>query len=216
MEKIMLATSNAAKLARLRWLLDDLPLAACTAADLGLEPPSIEEDGADFTANAAAKALAWSRLAPGLLTLASDGGLEIPALGPAWVALRTRRNAGPQATDDQRIQHLLDLMRDVPASSRHTLWHEALVLARGDVLLHTWSASGDGGEIVAHASSVSNVTSAFWTERVRFYPAAGKLYCALGAEELAAVQSVWPRLRGEVRRFLRSSVLGEETAPDGP
>lgn len=217
MEKILLATSNVAKVARLRWLLEDLPLVACTATDLGLEPPVVEENGADFMANATRKAVAWSQGAPhGLLTLASDGGLEIPALGTAWIALRTRRNAGPDATDARRIQHLLDLMRDVPGPSRHTLWHEALALARDGCVLQAWSESGDGGEIVADVSSVSKRDDIFWTERVRFYPSAGKLYCELSPPELAAVHSVWPRLRQEVHRFLRSSLLGEDPATAGP
>lgn len=211
----MLATSNVAKLERLRWLVEGLPLCACTATDLGIEPPAVEEHGPDFMTNAAAKALAWSRVGQGLLTLASDGGVEIPALGEAWIALRTRRNAGPAATDAERIQHLLDLMQDLHGPARRTLWHEALALARDNVLLHTWSASGDGGEIVPDASSVSKMTSAFWTERVRFYPEAGKLYCELSPQELVAVQSVWPRLRAEVRRTLLGSLPGEGRATSG-
>ena len=98
MRNLLLATTNTDKLARLRWVLDGLPFALCTPADLRADQiPVVAEDGADFAANAAQKAQAWSTAAGGTLTLASDGGMAIPALGPAWDALRTRRNDGLQA-----------------------------------------------------------------------------------------------------------------------
>jgi inosine/xanthosine triphosphate pyrophosphatase family protein len=212
MKHLLLATSNTAKLARLRWLVDGLSLIACTATDLGIVLPSVAEDSADFAANAAGKALAWSQAADGLLTLASDGGLDIPALGTAWQAVRTRRNAGPEATDAQRIQHLLYLMKNLHGPSRHAFWHEALALAEAGVIVQTWSATGDGGEIVADVANVPERDDTFWTERVRYYPSAGKLYCELSPQELTVVNSVWPRLRQDVRRFLLRSVLGEGTA----
>src|SRR5690348_17119706 len=93
MPSLVLATSNAAKRERLRWVVEGLGFQIVTPDDLsGAE---VEETGASFAENAAAKARAWSRAAGGVAALATDGGLRIPALGAAWDMLRTRRNAGP-------------------------------------------------------------------------------------------------------------------------
>ena len=99
---LLLATTNPAKLVRLRWVVEGLPYATITPADL---PPgqaaTVPEDGASFAGNARQKAEAWSSAAGGMLALASDGGLEVPALGERWQALRTRRNAGEGARSCQ-------------------------------------------------------------------------------------------------------------------
>ena len=98
---ILLASTNPAKQAKLRWLLDGLGLRSITPGDLGLTP-AIPEDGHDHRAIAEAKAAAWSRAA-GMAALSSDGGLVIPALGDKWNALRTGRFAGESAGDRQRF-----------------------------------------------------------------------------------------------------------------
>jgi XTP/dITP diphosphohydrolase len=196
---LLLATTNPAKLARLRWLLDGTPFALRAPADLALaSPPTVPEDGADFAANAAQKALAWSAAAGGMATLASDGGMAIPALGSRWDALRTRRQAGPGASDRDRIDHLLRLMRGLHGEDRRAVWHEALALAADGVLLHTWTAQGDGGLIVEAAPPDSS-DDGFWTEQVRWYPAIGKRSCECTEGEREQVNDVWPRLRPRVR-----------------
>jgi inosine/xanthosine triphosphate pyrophosphatase family protein len=209
MRDLLLATGNPGKLERLRWVVADLPFRVRTLADVQGVAPAIDEDGADFAANAAQKAVAWSA-ASGLLTLASDGGLDIPALGARWTALRTRRNAGPAADDAARIRHLLSLMEGLHGPARHAIWHEAVALADHGTLLRTWSARGDGGEIVEHAQPPEG-DEGLWTERVRYYPAVGKLYRDLTEVELAALDLPWPRLRVEVRVYL-ATYLGREAA----
>ena len=202
---LLLATANTAKLARLRWVVEGLPYATITPADLSPgHVATLPEDGASFADNARQKAEAWSAAAGGMLTLASDGGLEIPALGERWQALRTRRNAGEGADNAERIRHLLDLMRDLHGEGRRARWHEALALAQGGAALHVWTASGDGGLIVEQAPP-DPADDPFWTERIRYYPDAAKPYHDLNADELAALDTVWPRLRAEVRAALSAS-----------
>jgi XTP/dITP diphosphohydrolase len=201
MQHLLLATTNPAKLARLRWVVDGLPFAVRTPREYPAATPHVPEDGTDFATNAAQKAQGWSAATGGMLTLASDGGLAIPALGARWDALRTRRNAGPEATNAERIRHLLDLMRDLHGEERRACWHEALALARDGAVLQTWTASGDGGLIVEQ-SLPGQIDTAFWTEHIRYYPAAGKLYRDLSVEEAERLDLVWPRLRDEVRTYL--------------
>jgi inosine/xanthosine triphosphate pyrophosphatase family protein len=100
-----------------------------------------EERGPTFEDNAREKALAASRVAPGALTLASDGGLEIPALGAAWNPLRTARFAEGAAPLAKAAQ-LVGLMQGLRADDRAVRWTEALAVAREGSVLASWTAQG--------------------------------------------------------------------------
>ncbi len=197
---ILLATTNAAKAERLAWLVAGLPLTCLVPVDLGLRSPDVHERGTSFVENAAAKAIAWSDLAPGILVLASDGGLRIPALGQKWSELLTKRNAGEGVGAPQRISHLLALMDGLSGEQRSTVWCEALALACGGTLLRTWMSSGNGGAIVERYVA-GEADDEFWTESIRIQPLAGKLYRDLSDEELARYDTVWPALRIKVREY---------------
>ena len=208
---LLLATTNPAKLQRLRWVVDGLGFAALAPDDLGpFSPPQAPEDGADFATNAEQKACAWCAAAGGMLTLASDGGLVLPALGEAWDALRTRRNAGENASGADRIAHLIALMRPFRGDDRRAWWHEAVSAAHGDggastaLVVRTWFARGDGGVIVE--DSPADADAAFWTESIRYYPDAGKLYRDFSQVELARHDTVWPQLRAWVRSYLATLI----------
>ena len=102
MQKALLGTTNPAKLERLGWLLEGLPIETVAPSSLGLSRFDPKETGATHEENARLKAEAWSQAA-GLPALASDGGLVIPALGDDWLSLHTHRFAGEDADDDARI-----------------------------------------------------------------------------------------------------------------
>src|SRR5246127_2850652 len=79
MRRLLIATTNPAKLAEYRLLLRDFELELVSLAEVGIRDAP-EESGATFEENAVAKArfyFARARIA----TLADDGGLEIDALG---------------------------------------------------------------------------------------------------------------------------------------
>ena len=103
-DRLLVATHNAGKLAELRTLLRDAPVALVSLADVGIGV-DVEETGATLEENAALKATAYARLA-GLRTLADDSGLEVDALGGA-PGVYSARYAGPDATDGERIAKLL-------------------------------------------------------------------------------------------------------------
>lgn len=201
MNDLLLATSNPAKLIRLRLLLEGLPYRLLAPTDLGLDgEPAVEETGAQFAANASLKAEAWSRAAGGLAAIASDGGMAIPALGARWDALRTRRQAGPAATDEGRISHLLALMTGLTGEDRRAVWYEAVALVAG-ATVRSWTEQGDGGLIVERAPEIRRA-GGFWTEEVRWYPVLGKLLRDCSEEEREKVNDVWPRLATRVRATL--------------
>ncbi|HEV2170340.1 MAG TPA: non-canonical purine NTP pyrophosphatase, partial [Candidatus Binatus sp.] len=81
MNRLLIATTNPAKLAEYRLILRELgiELALVSLAELGIaEAP--EETGATFAENALIKARYYFPRAR-IATLADDGGLEIDALG---------------------------------------------------------------------------------------------------------------------------------------
>ncbi len=108
----------------------------------GILPP--EEDGDTFLANAATKAVYYSRFAPGELVVADDSGLEVDALGGA-PGLRSARFAAdtglvdsPDANDNTDVWNnilLLQKMEAFPKELRTARYHCTLVAARdGEVV----------------------------------------------------------------------------------
>jgi len=72
----------------------------------------------------------------------------IPALGNDWNGLLTKRFIGQaDATDFDRIEALLELMKDKKGTERAILWNEAIALANDGVLLFSVQVEGDQGEI---------------------------------------------------------------------
>jgi XTP/dITP diphosphohydrolase len=74
------ATSNPGKLAEFTTTAATAGVEVLALPGLATMPEPVE-DAATFRGNAEIKALAYSRLAPGLLVMADDSGLEVEALG---------------------------------------------------------------------------------------------------------------------------------------
>lgn len=199
--RVLLATANPAKQARLRWLLEGLPVAALTPQEAGLRV-EVDETGATHAENAALKAAAWSR-AFGGLALASDGGVWVPALGEAWDSLRTRRFAGEGADDRARVEALLRLMAPYRGRERRVVWREAVALAHQGNVLHVWEAQGGEG-LLAEDYDPARVVPGFWIATVWCFPALGKRYSECRPEELEQADDTWARLRPQVQSALRS------------
>jgi len=141
--RLYAATTSAGKLREFR--------AAARAHSVEIEPlPEIEkiaapeEDGDTFLANAATKAVYYSRFAPGGLVVADDSGLEVDALGgaPGVRSARYAADSGlvdsPDANDNTDVWNnmlLLQRMADIPDKLRTARYHCTLVVARdGEVV----------------------------------------------------------------------------------
>jgi XTP/dITP diphosphohydrolase len=115
MVKLLLATNNQGKVIEYQDLLQGINFELVTPARLGLKM-DVEESGSTYQENAWLKAVALAKLG-GLLTLADDSGLEVDALN-GEPGLRSSRYAGEGASDSQRVQYLLNKLKDVPPSKR--------------------------------------------------------------------------------------------------
>jgi XTP/dITP diphosphohydrolase len=88
------------------------------------------EDGLTFETNAAIKARFAAR-ATGLPALADDSGIEVEALGGA-PGVRTRRYAGPDATDEDNNAKLLEALAGIPVAERGARYVCVLALGTPD------------------------------------------------------------------------------------
>ncbi|MGC9222659.1 MAG: non-canonical purine NTP pyrophosphatase [Terracidiphilus sp.] len=141
--RLYAATTSAGKLRDFR--------TAAQAFSIALDPlpgiekiPAPEEDGDTFLANAATKAVYYSRFAPGELVIADDSGLEVDALGGA-PGVRSARYAAdeglvdsPDANDNSDVWNnmlLLQKLAGIPPALRTGRYHCTLVAARdGEVV----------------------------------------------------------------------------------
>ena len=124
--RILVATRSAHKLRELSELLHPSRAELVSLDELEI-PDEIEEHGATFAANARLKARAYARLS-GLPALADDSGLEVDELdgGPG---VRTRRYAGPNATDEENNAKLLRALGGLPPERRGARYVCVLALA---------------------------------------------------------------------------------------
>lgn len=141
--QIILASTNKTKIERLTWVIKGLGLSPLFPQNFTIEP-ILEETGTTHSENAEIKANAWSQ-ATDYLSLATDGGLFIPILGSSWQSINTKRFAGPNATDQDRIDQLLKLMEPYSLKNRQAFWIEALSLSWKGRNLETWEVHGERG-----------------------------------------------------------------------
>src|SRR5271167_2908323 len=119
MQRLLIATTNRAKLAEYRLILRGVgvDLELVSLAELGIsETP--EETGATFTENALIKARFYFQRAR-IATLADDGGLEIDALG-GEPGVRSHRwlGTGGDDSDEALAREVVRRMKGVEAGRR--------------------------------------------------------------------------------------------------
>jgi inosine/xanthosine triphosphate pyrophosphatase family protein len=134
-EALALATGNPAKAAALKRVA-----AVCGVRCALRVKTAAREAGPTLADNAREKALAASRTVPGALTLASDGGVEIPALGQRWDPLRTNRFV--EGDPWVKAHALLELMSGLAGDARTAAWTEALSVALDGRSLASWTVRG--------------------------------------------------------------------------
>jgi XTP/dITP diphosphohydrolase len=124
--RLLIATHSAHKLAELRELLQLEHGELVSLDDLGIADDP-EESGSTFATNARIKARFGARRT-GLPTLADDSGLEVDALG-GGPGVRTKRYAGPNATDVDNNTKLLAALAGLPPDRRGGRYVCVLALA---------------------------------------------------------------------------------------
>lgn len=135
--KLLIATKNKGKLTEFKEFLKDLPFEIISLADLNIKE-DIEEDGKTYQENSQKKALFFTKLT-NLPTLADDGGIEISALGGA-PGIRSRRWLGFEATDEELINHMLKISKELPDNNRKAVFRTVVSFAMPTGKI--WSVEG--------------------------------------------------------------------------
>jgi XTP/dITP diphosphohydrolase len=173
--RLLIATHNRGKLREYQALLAALPFELVTLDDVGVRD-DVAETGATFVENARRKAETYSR-ASSLLTLADDSGLEVDALG-GEPGVHSKRYAGENKTDAERIQFLLHKLREVPLEKRTARFRCAIVIAEPNGKM--WTSEGTcQGEI----TFAPRGTNGFGYDPIFLFPERGLTMAELTPEE---------------------------------
>lgn len=179
--KIYIASSNPGKLREFRTLAETYANVAPSAISVELLPrfeslAPFEENELTFGENALGKALYYSRLSEEIV-FADDSGLVVPALGGA-PGVQSARYAGPQASSAERIDKLLQELRDIPDPSRAAYFCCVIAVARHGRTLVVISNRADG-EILNAPRGVGG----FGYDPVFYVPTLAKTFAELSPAE---------------------------------
>lgn len=136
--RLAVASKNPDKIREIEEVL--VPLGLVEEIVRGLDWPDVDETGETLEENALLKARAVCE-ATGLPSLADDTGLEVDALGGA-PGVRTARFAGPDATYEDNVSRMLDVMTGFTDRSARFRTAVALVFPDGVELVSEGTVEG--------------------------------------------------------------------------
>ncbi|MBR3003270.1 MAG: RdgB/HAM1 family non-canonical purine NTP pyrophosphatase [Clostridia bacterium] len=113
--QIILASNNENKLREIKEKIKNLDIEIISQKEAGFDI-EVEETGTTFEENAILKAEAIYNLTKKPV-IAEDSGLEIDALN-GEPGVFSKRYAGPNATNEEKIEKVLNLLKDVPDEKR--------------------------------------------------------------------------------------------------
>lgn len=200
---LVLATKNAGKSAEIKGFLKDFPIEIKDLNDFGPIPEPVE-DGRSFEENAYKKAGFTSKIL-GLPALADDSGLEVQALDGA-PGVYSARYAGPEATDPQNNEKLLDALSGVENRKARFCCVLSLAVPSGHAL--TYEAFCEGTILDSPRGE-----NGFGYDPLFFYAPAGKTFAEMSLEEKLQVSHrgrALTDLRAEFDKVIRWLELRKE------
>jgi XTP/dITP diphosphohydrolase len=172
--KLLLATNNKAKVREYKSLLQGIPYEIVTLAEQGITT-DVDESGETLEANARLKATVLAAESQ-LLSLADDSGLEVDALGGEPGPF-SRRHAGEDAPDADRINRLLIRLKDVPREERTARFCCVIAIAEP-----TGKAEICSGECRGVITTAPRGENGFGYDPIFYLPELGKTMAELTLE----------------------------------
>ncbi|RLC01646.1 MAG: Non-canonical purine NTP pyrophosphatase [Deltaproteobacteria bacterium] len=174
---LIIASRNTGKTAEITELLSGFPITIKNLDDFG-PIPEVEEDGQTFDENAYKKASFTARVL-GHPALADDSGLVVEALNGAPGVL-SARYAGPDATNEDRFQKLLQEMEGVTNRKAAFECVISIAVPTGPALTYEGRCEG----IITKSPEGVN---GFGYDPIFFYPPLKKTFAELTREEKSRV-----------------------------
>lgn len=174
---LIIASRNTGKTAEITELLSGFPITIKNLDDFG-PIPEVEEDGQTFDENAYKKASFTARVL-GHPALADDSGLVVNALSGAPGVL-SARYAGPDATNEDRFQKLLQEMEGVTNRKAAFECVISIAVPTGPALTYEGRCEG----IITKSPEGVN---GFGYDPIFFYPPLKKTFAELTREEKGRV-----------------------------
>jgi len=199
MKKILIATGNPHKQEKLRWIVEGhfseivLPHEIKHNID-------VEENGQTFLENAEIKALAASQHFDGY-TIATDAGILIPSLGTEWNGLHTKRFAGTDATDEERMKLLLSMLDGKSEVERKMVWNEAIAIAKEGQIVFSKQVTGVEG-IAQTSYDMNKYKPGIWVCSLWHFPQWGKNFFDLSSDETAEAEISWRKLKDATEKYI--------------
>jgi XTP/dITP diphosphohydrolase len=198
--EILIGTKNSYKVDEMEALLDGIEgLKVSLLADQTFNI-YVEENGSSLRENAQKKAKEIS-LHTELLTLASDGGVDIPGLGYDWDFLKNERTIGKEKTDVEKARTLLGMMSTLEGESRKVSFHFALAIAKnGEILWSDEKVTEQG--YISYELPDKNIPKDKWLSHIWYYPNFKKVFNHLNEIELKEVRKQSKDLKESLQKFL--------------
>jgi XTP/dITP diphosphohydrolase len=175
--RLLLATTNTGKIEELQKILarDGIEIVGLSSSERTEEI----ETGSTFADNALLKARYFHKLT-GLPTIADDSGLEVIALG-GRPGVYSARYGGSTASDEERIQRLLEELKDTEQEGRAAQFVcvAAIVWAHGERVFEA--------EVRGRIANEPRGQGGFGYDPVFFYEPAGRTFAELTADEKSEV-----------------------------
>jgi XTP/dITP diphosphohydrolase len=212
MQRLLIATTNPAKLAEYRLILRDvgIELELVSLADVGIsETP--EETGATFTENALIKARYYFERAR-IATLADDGGLEIDALG-GEPGVRSHRwlGSGRDDSDEALVAEVIRRMKGVETARRTARMRATLAVKHEEGGVRREKTAEGAIEGVIAERAYAEIRAGFPYRSVLVIPGRNCYLGELGDEAEAQISQrriAVLELRGELERIAAGRAAG--------
>lgn len=197
--RLLLATTNPAKIREYSLLFRGSPLQLTTLAEESIEVEA-SETGSTLEENARMKATAYA-VDNGFLVAADDSGLEVDALGGEPGPL-SARFAGKNASDKERVALLLSRLAGVSWERRSARFRCVIAIAAASRVLRVFEGVCQG--VIAFEPRGSQ---GFGYDPIFYLPELGKTMAELSIEEKNGVSHRGKAAR-KALRFLKKYVPG--------
>jgi len=197
--KLVVASKNKGKIEEIRYVFRNIPYEIVSMEDIGITD-DIEESGTTFEENALIKAR-YIMNATGIATLADDSGLEVDFLDGA-PGVYSSRYAGENATDEEKIQKILSILKGVPFKKRGARFVcvIAVVFSDGREFLSTGTFDG----VIAEQPVGEN---GFGYDPILFVPEQSRTVAQMNEVEKNAVSHRGKALRAMQEQLSKAEIL---------